>query len=62
MNEKKKASLVAKCCKTGKIVGTRFGEIVTKESLKTEPKIYFLGNHGLDVLLCAFLILRPTKY
>ena len=52
MNEKTKASLVAKCSKTGKIIGTRFGEIVTKESLKTEPKIYFLGNHGFDVLLC----------
>ena len=62
MNEKKKASLVAKCCKTGKIVGTRFGEIVTRESVKTEPKIYFLGNHGLDVLLCTLLNLRLTKY
>ena len=43
-NEKKKASLVAKCTKTGKIVGTRFGEIVTRETLKVEPKIYFLGK------------------
>jgi len=43
-NEKKKASLVAKCTKTGKIVGTRFGEIVTRETLKVEPKIYFLGE------------------
>jgi len=41
---KTSSSLVARCSKTGKIVATRFGEVLTKEAIEPRPNIKFLGN------------------
>ena len=36
--------MVARCSKTGKIVATRFGEVLTKEAIEPRPNIKFLGG------------------
>ena len=45
---KTSSSLVARCSKTGKIVATRFGEVLTKEAIEPRPNIKFLGGDFIN--------------
>ena len=47
LHQKNPACMVARCTKTGKVVGIRTAEVINKDSFKKEPSLSFLGEENL---------------
>ena len=47
LHQKNPACMVARCTRTGKVVGIRTAEVINKDSFKKEPSLSFLGEENL---------------